>query len=95
MENSTLEVWSVPLRHRVPTAGFHFREKQPGLNIEKFKIENGLLCIKATKPGSGRINVRAIVGGNAVGGTNIGGSYVDREIEVVVRGRVAENGAWL
>ena len=65
------------------------------LGIENFKIENGMLCIKATKPGSGRINVRAIVGGNAVGGTNIGGSYVDREIEVVVRGRVAENGAWL
>ena len=37
MENSTLEVWSVPLRHRVPTAGFHFKEKQPGLNVDKFK----------------------------------------------------------
>jgi hypothetical protein len=65
------------------------------LGITNFKIENGMLRIMATKPGSGRINVRAIVGGNAVGGTNIGGSYVDREIEVVVRGRVADNGAWL
>ena len=45
MENSTLEVWSVPLRHRVPTAGFHFREKQPGLNIEKYKIEKYGLSI--------------------------------------------------
>ncbi len=65
------------------------------LGIETLRIESGMLKIKVTKPGSGRINVRAIVGGNAVGGTNIGGSYVDREIEVVVRGRVAENGAWL
>lgn len=39
MENSTLEVWSIPLRHRVPTAGYHFREKQPGLNVDKWKIE--------------------------------------------------------
>lgn len=37
-ENRTLEVWSIPLRHRVPTAGFLFREKQPPLNIHKFKI---------------------------------------------------------
>ena len=38
MENNTLEVWSIPLRHRVPTAGFHFKEKQPGLNVDKYKI---------------------------------------------------------
>ena len=38
MENNTLEVWSIPLRHRVPTAGFYFKEKQPGLNVDKFKI---------------------------------------------------------
>ena len=38
LENRTLEVWSIPLRHRVPCAGFLFREKEPGLNVEKFKI---------------------------------------------------------
>lgn len=38
LENRTLEVWSIPLRHRVPTAGFLFREKQPPLNVDKFKI---------------------------------------------------------
>lgn len=38
MENRSLEVWSVPLRHRVPTAGFLFREKEPPLNVDKFKI---------------------------------------------------------
>ena len=37
-ENRTLEVWSIPLRHRVPTAGFLFREKQPPRNVDKFKI---------------------------------------------------------
>ncbi|MDE5621683.1 MAG: ribonuclease Z [Alistipes sp.] len=38
LENRTLEVWSVPLRHRVPCAGFLFREKEPPLNIDKFQI---------------------------------------------------------
>lgn len=38
MENNTLEVWSIPLRHRVPTAGFHFKEKPPQRNVDKFKI---------------------------------------------------------
>ena len=38
MGNRTLEVWSIPLRHRVPCAGFLFREKEPPLNVEKFKI---------------------------------------------------------
>jgi len=37
-ENRTLEVWSVPLRHRVPTSGYLFREKEPPLNVDKFKI---------------------------------------------------------
>lgn len=37
-ENRTLEVWSIPLRHRIPTAGYLFREKQPPLNVRKEKI---------------------------------------------------------
>lgn len=37
-ENRTIEVWSIPLRHRVPCAGFLFREKEPPLNVDKFKI---------------------------------------------------------
>lgn len=44
-ENRTLEVWSVPLRHRVPTAGFLFREKEPPLNVDKSKIEKYGLSI--------------------------------------------------
>ncbi|MBO5820285.1 MAG: ribonuclease Z [Alistipes sp.] len=45
MENNSLEVWAVPLRHRVPTAGYLFKEKEPGLNVDKFKIERYGLSI--------------------------------------------------
>jgi AraC-like DNA-binding protein len=38
-ENRTVEVWSIPLRHKIPCAGFHFKEKAPELNVHKFKIE--------------------------------------------------------
>ena len=65
------------------------------LGIETLEIKNGMLHIKATKPGSGRISVKAIVGGDHVGGSYIGGSYVEREMEVVVRGKAASNGGWL
>lgn len=59
-------------------------------------IEDGLLSIKCTKPGSGRITVSAIVGGTTLGGGDmIGGMTVEREFEIVVRGKVAENGGWL
>lgn len=37
-ENNSLEVWSIPLRHRVPASGYLFREKMPPLNVEKYKI---------------------------------------------------------
>lgn len=45
MENRTVEVWSIPLRHRVPCAGFLFREKEPPLNVDKFKIVKYALSI--------------------------------------------------
>lgn len=44
-ENDTVEVWSLPLRHRVPTAGYLFRQKRPRLNIRKFCIERYGLSI--------------------------------------------------
>ena len=65
------------------------------LGIERLALEGGQLRIKATKSGSGRVSVKAIVGGDHVGGDYIGGSYVEREFEVVVRGSVAANGGWL
>lgn len=45
-ENNSLEVWSIPLRHRVPTSGYMFREKMPELNVDKFKIGRYGLSIK-------------------------------------------------
>ncbi len=44
-ENDTVEVWSLPLRHRVPTSGYLFRQKRPRLNIRKFCIERYGLSI--------------------------------------------------
>lgn len=38
-ENDTTEVWSLPLRHRVPTSGYLFRQKEPALNVKKYAIE--------------------------------------------------------
>ena len=38
-ENDTTEIWSLPLRHRVHTAGYLFRQKEPALNVTKYAIE--------------------------------------------------------
>lgn len=62
----------------------------------KPRIENGMLSIQCNKPGSGRIKVKAIIGGDIVGGGDVmGGMVVEREFELVVRGSVASNGGWL
>ena len=45
-ENRTLEVWSIPLRHRVPTSGYLFREKPQPRNVDKFAIERYGLSVK-------------------------------------------------
>ena len=59
-------------------------------------ISNGMLNIKCTKSGVGRIKITAIVGGESVGGgNNMGGMLVEREAEIVARGSVAANGGWL
>ncbi|MBO7311647.1 MAG: S8 family serine peptidase [Alistipes sp.] len=66
------------------------------LGLGRPSIENGMLNIECTKPGVGRIKIRAIAGGDTVGGgDNIGGMLMEREFEVVVRGSVATNGGWL
>lgn len=45
-ENDTTEVWSLPLRHRIPTSGYLFRQKQPPLNVSKYAIERYSLSVK-------------------------------------------------
>lgn len=39
-ENKVMEVWTVPLRHRVPAAGYIFREKRPPRNVRKDMIDS-------------------------------------------------------
>lgn len=46
MENKTMEVWSLPLRHSLPSSGFLFREKSPERNVDKFAIERYSLSLK-------------------------------------------------
>ena len=72
-------------------------EVRDALGVQgKPRIENGMLSIQCNKPGSGRIKVYAIIGGEIVGGGDVmGGMVVEREFELVVRGLVAENGGWL
>ena len=53
-ENSVMEVWTIPLRHRVPAAGYLFREKRPALNVRKEMIGRyglGVAQIVAAKRG--------------------------------------------
>ncbi len=53
-ENKVMEVWTIPLRHRVPCCGFLFREKTPGLNIHKQAVARyglGIAQIAAAKRG--------------------------------------------
>lgn len=45
-ETESLEVWTVPLLHRVPSAGYLFREKSPGLNVRKDMIRRHALTLR-------------------------------------------------
>ena len=38
-ENKLLEIYSIPLKHRVPTSGYYFKEKQRLPNFDKSKIK--------------------------------------------------------
>lgn len=53
-ENNVMEVWTIPLRHRVPAAGYLFKEKAPMLNVRKEAIAQyglGIANITAAKKG--------------------------------------------
>lgn len=45
-ENKVMEVYTVPLKHRVPACGYLFREKTPELNVDKFAIERYGLTLR-------------------------------------------------
>lgn len=44
-EDRSMEVWTIPLKHRVPTCGFYFKEKKREKNILKEKVEEYKLSI--------------------------------------------------
>lgn len=55
-ENNEVEVWTIPLNHRAPTAGWLFREKPRPLNIrpeaiEAYELAGHYAAIKAIKSG--------------------------------------------
>ena len=59
-------------------------------------VENGVLRLTCTKVGSGKISVRAIAGGDKLGGgDSIGGMEISREISIVSRPFITKNGGWL
>lgn len=59
-------------------------------------IENGVMKVTCTKVGSGKITVRAIAGGDKLGGgDSIGGMEFSKEISIVSRPFATANGGWL
>ena len=59
-------------------------------------VENGVLKLTCNKVGSGKITVRAIAGGDKLGGgDSIGGMEMSREISIVSRPFTTQNGGWL
>ncbi len=69
--------------------------EQLGIEGEPF-INNGRLFIKCTKYGSAKIKVTAIAGGsNVATGAVMGGTEFTREVSLLSRDSIAENGGWL
>lgn len=59
-------------------------------------MEFGRLYVHPTKPGSAKLTVKAIAGGDHIGGdTQIGGMEVTQEISVIARSFKSSNGGWL
>ena len=59
-------------------------------------VSGGMLKLTCTKVGSGKITVRAIAGGDKLGGGDtIGGMEISREISIVSRPFTTKNGGWL
>ena len=59
-------------------------------------LANGSLKITCTKVGSGKITIKAIAGGDILGGgDSIGGMEISKEISVISRPFATNNGGWL
>ena len=46
MEDGGIKVTAFPLRHRVPTYGYLFREQEPGLNVRKEAVQELSLSVR-------------------------------------------------
>ena len=70
---------------------------QAALGLEKKpEVRFGKLIINPTKAGSAKVIIKAIAGGNQVGGDKVvGGQEITREISLVARPVAAANGGWL
>ena len=72
-------------------------EAREALGIEgEPYINNGRLFVKFTKYGSAKIRIYAIAGGeNVATGAVMGGTEFSREVSLLSRDSIAENGGWL
>ena len=72
-------------------------EAREALGIEgEPYINNGRLFVKCTKYGSAKIRIYAIAGGeNEATGAVMGGTEFSREVSLLSRDSIAENGGWL
>ena len=69
--------------------------EQLGIEGEPY-INSGRLFVKCTKYGSAKIRITAIAGGTNVGTDAVmGGSEFTREVSLLSRDSIAENGGWL
>lgn len=60
-------------------------------------VKFGRLCINCTKVGNGKLVIKALCGGEALGDKDsVGGSVIEREISIMSRNqKVSANGGWL
>ena len=72
-------------------------EAREALGIEgEPYVNNGRLFVKCTKYGSAKIRIYAIAGGeNVATGAVMGGTEFSREVSLLSRDSIAENGGWL
>ena len=69
--------------------------EQLGIEGEPY-INSGRLFVKCTKYGSAKIKITAIAGGSTVGSdAAMGGTEFTREVSLLSRDSIAENGGWL
>ena len=86
IEDDTVALTALPGIHETKTLGV---EGEPYIN-------NGRLFIKCTKYGSAKIRITAIAGGdNVATDAEMGGSEFTREVSLLSRDSIAENGGWL